>query len=102
MFSDFHLTDQHRLWILTLSISVLGRVKFTTLKNSVWMYFTGKWFEGKPIRYWGTVASLGVLEGLWNWSPPWAVALAVLGFATTDGAVLLAEARQRRSGLSRQ
>jgi hypothetical protein len=101
MFND-EVAGDHRHWLLLGSGNVLFFVVLTTMKNSVWMFFTGKWFEGKPIRYLGTLASLGLLGGLWHLGPFAAIAAFVFGFAITDGAVLLAEARQRKSGLSRR
>ena len=102
MFGDLALTGDLRVLLASLSSSAVLIVSTTTLKNAVWKCFTGNWFHGKPVRFVGTLASLGLLAAMWQYGPLLAGAGFLLGFAVTDGAVLLAEARRRgtRSSLS--
>lgn len=66
MSSVLELTGTQRVLLGTLSAHALTMVALNTLKNSVWMYFTGKWFKGKPVRFVGTCASLGVFVVMWK------------------------------------
>jgi hypothetical protein len=90
------LSHVQRLALVTLYSAALGLDALATLWNSGWVFLTGRWFESKPIRFVGTFASLGLFVALWKPGVLAAVAVLVPGVAVMDGAVLLAEARQRK------